>query len=564
MQCKSFWGLLLVLALGCGDDDSVDADAGSDVGTDADIDASAEFTLEIVWSPCSLFSEGMVDERAECADIEVPLHWSEPDGDRITLFVKRYQGVEGQGMSWFLTGGPGQSSSDFEGLVDLLIGRDPNRSYYMLDHRGVGRSTKLRCPSSEGIESPNSIGLGEGEIAACLDDLRAEWSDAQLAGFSSVNAGIDLGELIEHLRVDDEVVTLWGGSYGTHWLSRYLVRYPAQPDSVVFSAVALDVDLLSVDRYVDDVTRRWLDACDAEPSCGDRFRDTFDASARDVVINAFSGADKTLCPEIEALELDMAVLKPFFGQLFGSLEGRSFYAPIVYRMARCALEDVAAITQLIEALSPPPGPPELPLTVRNWGFVLSENITMSELTADRDPSDVQADFANAIAVQGPTPRLLESRAIWPRYDAPPFENSTYQGAVLLLHGEYDFLPTEVYQRTVDHYVGANPNADFVLLDGAPHSLESPTDTGGQCGLELAISRILDPEAPISDCVDRIRPLVFAPAAGLSTALFGTDDPWDGVPSGDAAVVSVDIRPRRHVLGLPAVGLPTLEPRRRFR
>ncbi|MEM9073077.1 MAG: alpha/beta fold hydrolase, partial [Myxococcota bacterium] len=455
-----------------------------------------------------------------------------------------------------------------EGLVDQLVGLNADRTYYMLDHRGVGRSTRLRCPSSEGIESPNSIGLGEGEIEACLEDLRAEWTDAQLAGFSSVNAARDLGELIAHLRVEDEVVTLLGGSYGTLWLERYLVRYPEQPDSVVFTAVALDVDLLSVDRYVDDVTARWLDACDADESCGPRFQEAFGQSAREVVTDAFSGAEKTLCPEIEALEIDIPILKPFFGQLFGSLEGRSFYAPIVYRMARCQPEDVAAITQLVEALSPPPGPPDLPLTVRNWGFALAENITVSELTSDRAPEDVLADYDSAIAVQGPTPRLVESRAVWPRYDAPPFANSDYRGAALLLHGEYDFLPTEVYQRTVEHYERTNPNADFVLLPGAPHSIESPTLTGGQCGLELMISRLLDPNAPLSDCPERIRPLVFAPPAGVSTAIFGTTDPWNGVPeSMDFAstfatppqVRPVYVRDVDSPFG-PRLGVPALIPR----
>lgn len=566
---------LLLMSGGC--DSEPGNDGGLDGAPDTDAASPSGFALSVRWTPCSLISEGS-DTRAECATIEVPLFWSEPEGERITLFLKRAPGTPGAGQAWFLTGGPGQSASDMEALVEQLITVDPAKTYYLLDHRGVGRSTRLRCESSEGVESPNSIGLGEGEIAACLEDVRREWTDEQLAGFSSDGAGEDLGQLIGHLRVDDELVGIWGGSYGTHWLERYLNRFPAQASSVVFTAVALDVDLMSVDRWVDDVTFRWLDACDADASCGPRFQATFGSTAREVVGDTFGGSDAALCPEIEALGIDVGVLKPFFGQLFSALEGRSFFAPIAYRIARCEPRDVAAITQLVAALSPPPGPPEIPYGVRQWGFVLSENIAVSELTRERTAEEVRADCDAAVAVQGATPRLVESRAVWPRYDAPPFTNSGFQGAVLLLHGEYDFLPEQAYRRTVDHYLESNPNAEFVLLPGAPHSLESPTPDGGQCGVSLAIARLLDPEAPLPDCAPQVLPPVFAPPAAVSMALFATEDPWDGVPAGTmgrasgflpstgtpAASLRVRASSVRLLGGTPPLapprGLPALSPR----
>ncbi|MEM9865598.1 MAG: hypothetical protein AAF938_28585, partial [Myxococcota bacterium] len=474
-----------------------------DGSMDAQDGAPTPFVLELAWTACSLRSEEPGDD-AECARFDVPLQWSNRDGERISLFIKRHRGAPGGGQAWFLTGGPGQTGADLEPLVEQLVAVDSERSYYLLDHRGVGRSTRLRCPSSEGLESPNGIGLGEGEIEACLAEVRAEWTDAQLAGFSTINAAHDVGEVIAHLREDDEVVALWGGSYGTHWLERYLNLYPEQPSSVIFSAVAIDVDLLSVDRYVDDLARRWLRACDAEESCGSRFVDAFGDGAETVVSQALSGEGRRLCPELEALEIDVPALKPFFGQLFNDIQGRSLVAPLAYRLVRCAPEDVAAIGRLIENLTPPGGVPALPYGVRNWGFVLSENIAVSELTQPRSSQEIADDYARAIAVQGPTPRLAESRAIWPRYEAPPFRNSDYTGPLLLLHGEYDFLPPEVYTRTVEHYERMNPNADFVLLPGAPHSLESPTIFAEQCGIGLIVSRLLNPDVPVADCAGRVR------------------------------------------------------------
>ncbi|MEO0326142.1 MAG: hypothetical protein AAF447_24550 [Myxococcota bacterium] len=572
--------LILGCLLGaCGDDDGppgvamgdagVDgaADAGPDLASDqgAAPDGGPAFSLAIAWSSCSLITEG-TDARAECATVEVPLDWEAPEGETITLFVKRHRGTPGAGQTFFLTGGPGQTSADLEPLVEQLITFDAERSYTLLDHRGVGRSTRLRCPSSEGLESPNGPGLGEGEVDACVAELAETWSDAQLAAFSSSNAARDLGELIAFVREPGEEVTLWGGSYGTHWMERYLARYADQPSAVVFSAIALDVDLLSVDRYVDDLSRRWLDACDADAACGARFQRAFARSAREVVEEALGGADAALCAEMEALELSTDVLKPFFGQLFNDRQGRSLFLPLAYRLARCAPEDVRAMEQVIEALEPPPGPPALPFGIRNWGFVLSENIAVSELTRERARADVESDYAEAIAVQGPTPRLMRSKEIWPRYDAPPFASSDYAGPMLLLHGEYDFLPPEVYTRTVDHYLARNPRADFVRLPGAPHSLESPTEAGVNCGLSLVITRLLDPEAPVEDCASRVLPLAFAPDAPVSFAVFGTSDPWDGVPLGSGARLGgerAEIVVRRFEVGLPtppfapAYGWPSL-------
>lgn len=497
-------------------------------GVDPGVDDPLGWALEVVWEPCPLRSEGS-EPGAECADIEVPLHWSEPEGEPIRLFVRRYPGTPGGGQVWGLAGGPGQAGSDFEPLMTQLEPLDPDRTYYMLDHRGVGRSSRLRCASSEGLTSPNGVGIGEGELEACLEDVRESWTDAQLAGFSTTNAAHDLGELIEHLRSGDEEVALWGGSYGTIWLERYLALYPDQPSSVAYSAIAIDVDLLTLDRSVDEVTRRWLDACDGDDSCGPRFRDTFGRSAREVVTEAFGGQDKALCDEIQALDLDIPTFKPFFGQIFNDIQGRSLYAPIVYRLARCAPEDVAAIAQMATAFTPPGGPTELPLTIRNWGFVLGENVAVSELTSDRPAGDVLQDYEDAIAVQGNTPRLAEAKAVWPAYEPPDFELSEYQGSMLLLHGEYDFLPRSAYERTVDHYLQANPSADFLLVPGAPHSLESPTSDGSQCAINLIISRLLDPDATLDDCAQRILEPRFAPDGPVSFAVFGTTDPWEGDP-----------------------------------
>ncbi|MEM1031169.1 MAG: alpha/beta fold hydrolase [Myxococcota bacterium] len=294
-----FWGGALSVALvACGANDERPAPTGIGGGEAGVGGGDLGFSLDVAWLPCSLFTGGS-DNRAECADIEVPLDWSNPQGEVITLFLKRHRGETAGGQSWFLTGGPGQTGADLEPLVEQLVALAPSRTYYLLDHRGVGRSTRLRCPSAEGVASANSVGLGEGEIAACLADLRAQWSDEQLSHFSTVNAAHDVGQLIDYTRAGDEPISLWAGSYGTLWLERYLGFYPEQPESVVFAAVALDVDMLSVDRYVGDMALRWLAACEANERCGDRFLDAFGQPARQVAPSSSQWSGCVALPRAE-------------------------------------------------------------------------------------------------------------------------------------------------------------------------------------------------------------------------------------------------------------------------
>src|SRR5262245_56089750 len=62
------------------------------------------------WRPCGV---GLQDIPVECADLKVPLDWSKPDGETISLAIGRQRAAgERKGSMVILPGGPGVSGFD--------------------------------------------------------------------------------------------------------------------------------------------------------------------------------------------------------------------------------------------------------------------------------------------------------------------------------------------------------------------------------------------------------------------------------------------------------------------
>ncbi|MFE7116491.1 alpha/beta hydrolase [Streptomyces sp. NPDC057654] len=106
------------------------------------------YEQKIRWSPCSF------DREVECASVEVPLDYSHPDGERISVAISRQKATDSKarrGVLFYNPGGPGGS-----GLTDWYGKSAPkeqfkntplNASYDLIgfDPRGVGKSAPLRC-----------------------------------------------------------------------------------------------------------------------------------------------------------------------------------------------------------------------------------------------------------------------------------------------------------------------------------------------------------------------------------------------------------------------------------
>src|SRR5690554_1483220 len=162
----------------------------------------------------------------DCTDVTVPLDWEQPDGESITLAVKRRAaGDEPVGSLLINPGGPGGSGVQLVESVPLMFSADLLDGYDVVgfDPRGVGASTPVECVSDAELDEMRSEDFDtstEGGVAAfteSADELAAaceENSGELLAHVDTVSAARDL-DVLRHV-LEEPRLDYLGYSYGTH------------------------------------------------------------------------------------------------------------------------------------------------------------------------------------------------------------------------------------------------------------------------------------------------------------------------------------------------------------
>ncbi len=525
---------MVVVTVGCGDDSAPVGGGGSGSGGAPETGGAggeqsqggaggAEAGLDVEWHPCPLDSNQVNGDGAECASIKVPLDWSNPEGEKVDFFVKRLvaENQPSRGQLWLLNGGPGYSGADFEGAFQA-----GTIDIYMPDHRGVGRSSRLNCPDGESELSPAGYVVVDEEMPACLDALEREWGD-RLAHFTISNAARDVGEVIRATKRPDDDIVIYGGSYGTVWANRLMVLYPGEQAAVVLDAVANDSELDRMDVWMNDLGKSWMEACAADTFCASKLGPDPWAT----MTAALDALDAGACPGVTALGVDRPTLQEWFTALFYQWQFRPLITPMVHRLLRCDDSDVAAFENLMPAFTAAPPP-----TTKDRFFsrMLSAHISLSELWTEPAPTaaEVAAFRATANVSHFVPTQLTSVQPEWPVY--PHDEHFGQSGdtttPVLILHGQFDFIPQAVADAAAAHFSG--PNQILVNIPNAPHgTAQAPSASGGQsCSRELFLQFIGQPTEPLdTSCTDDVAALDFEVEAGLSSAIFGTSDAYDGIP-----------------------------------
>jgi pimeloyl-ACP methyl ester carboxylesterase len=501
--------MMLMLLIACSDPADPSPDAGE----------PGEEIEEIEWLSCPLRSDG-AGADAECAEIDVAARHGDASSGSITLFVKRLRAAgEAQRQLWLLNGGPGGPGADFEPLVELLATRSSDTDFYMLDHRGTGRSSRLGCPA-EDDGSPGGIAVTEAETPACIDVLEETWGD-RLAAFTTTEAAHDLAWLIDHTR-EDEDVQVMGGSYGTFWAQRYLQLYPAQPTAVTLMGIATPtISFVDYDARFDRVGNEYLAACGADAGCAARLGPDPAARGREI----FDRIEDGHCA---AAGLDRAILRQVFaGLIFFSWDERVLVPAVLHRLDRCRPRDVTALQNFAEVVLSP-----RPITIydRLQAPLLGLHIGLSELWTEPSPPLDElleviegATFSTELAA-----RFGPRRQDWPRYQPDELDGrwAEFSGPMLLINGTLDPATTiELAEEVAGHF-----ERDLVAVPGGTHSWLAPLPGGGSCSLGLFAEFLADPSARLdTSCVDQIVPLEFGDYPELAAGVFGTSDIWDNEP-----------------------------------
>jgi pimeloyl-ACP methyl ester carboxylesterase len=193
------------------------------------------FTQQVKWTPC--------DGQYECATVLAPLDWYQPNGQAITLAMKRLPAsAEPHLGSLFINpGGPGGSAQDY---VESFAGVGLDQFDVVgLDPRGSGASTGVVCGTTAqtdefyGLDaSPDSDDERQALIAGSREFAKQcrDGSGALLDHISTIEAIYDF-DMVRQL-LGDEKFNYLGVSYGTYIGAVYAELYPENAGHMVLDA----------------------------------------------------------------------------------------------------------------------------------------------------------------------------------------------------------------------------------------------------------------------------------------------------------------------------------------
>jgi pimeloyl-ACP methyl ester carboxylesterase len=480
----------------------------------------------ITWSACPLHSEGD-GPAAECADVQMPLRMEDPNGETIAVHVKRFHPTGGASKHavFMLQGGPGGSAYVYEGLVEIIAAVFPDIDWYLPDHRGTGKSTRLGCPVQESPTSAYKEFVAPNEWKNCLAAIKEQWGD-KLSAFSTTNAAHDLARLIDQTRKKDQKVWVYGASYGTYWAHRYLQLEPAQADGVVLDSMAPPgMSLARQDEDANIAGKAIFAACGKDDFCKAKLGD--DPWARAEAL--FAKLDTGHCAEAAPIMAPMRLMvRRAFGNLAMNWGGRAFIPATIYRLERCNAGDAAAVKKMLGKFFS--GDIVIDEMLRQWSFALGNNISLSELwetpepTVDQLTAIREASIVSRDVTSGFEPVL----ATWPRYTEPRAKEwAKTDRPLLMFAGGLDPATLIDKQRVMrDHFHA--PNQHWFEFPDATHAIlgSSPTKDNHSCGIRMMVSFFDHPESPDASCMSNLAALSFAGERAASQDLFGTDDAWE--------------------------------------
>jgi len=182
-------------------------------------------------------------EGKQCARVNAPLDWNEPEGERIELALVKQPALSGkaQGTLFVNPGGPGASGVDYiANSIDYAVGAPLQQAFDVIgwDPRGVGSSTPVHCLDDAGLDQllygkSATDGLEPGSqewVDAALAENKA-YGEACLKETGALLGHVDTGSTVRDLDmlraiVGDEKLNYLGYSYGTYIGARYADTFP--------------------------------------------------------------------------------------------------------------------------------------------------------------------------------------------------------------------------------------------------------------------------------------------------------------------------------------------------
>ncbi|HET6562937.1 MAG TPA: alpha/beta hydrolase [Marmoricola sp.] len=249
-------------------------------GVAASVDTPAKlerfYEQEIRWRECRA--------TMECAEMQVPLDYAEPGGDRVTLALLRVPATHADHRIGSLVvnpGGPGASGVEYAARADVYFGNELRAAFDIVgfDPRGVGASTPVDCVTDAQLDTFIASDPGPETLP------EARMSDALMRDFG--NGCLELsGDLARHMSTEEaardidvlravlgqERLAFFGASYGTFLGATYADLFPERVGRMVLDG-AVDPSLGSVQQALiqaqgfEVALRAYVEHCVEEDDC---------------------------------------------------------------------------------------------------------------------------------------------------------------------------------------------------------------------------------------------------------------------------------------------------------
>ena len=263
--------LSLVGTTACASEADESAFAGAGGGTAGD-DGNAEApTGELDWAPCG--------GGAECAELDVPVDYDDPEGDTLTLSIGRVAASGDRIGSLFVNpGGPGGTASDFAAAISFWLPDEITEQFDIVgvDPRGLGASD-IDCGGDMEELYGVDYSIDSPEDAAALLDVSQEYVDGCEAAEGDLLAHLgteDVARDIDAVRgaMGDDELNYLGYSYGTAIGQMLADLFPDRVRAMIIDGV-VDLGPTGVETAVDQAAgfetalQAFADDCDADDSC---------------------------------------------------------------------------------------------------------------------------------------------------------------------------------------------------------------------------------------------------------------------------------------------------------
>ncbi len=368
---------------------------------------------------------------------------------------------------------------------------------YIPDFRGTGRSSLLQCPVAQASSvNPNPV--------ACFAEIASQYGVNGLAGFSTTAAATDLYHLINNTKQSGDRVVVYGVSYGTFLLNRFLYLYPQIADRAIADSVLPNsVDYTERADHANEAGLALNQACIDDAFCSSKFAAFGGVNA--TMTDVLSGNTCVRYSTSQGLNLK-AVLLTFLDNFFL----RKLVFPIIYRMKRCSPSDIAVLGRIFAPTV------SAELNSINGTAKMSDAILYLVSGSELASRPVRYNASHWATKYSSTPPFYYNPAgalITAVYQSigsylyPATEKvyaTNYTNPLLIIHGTIDTrTPTSFYNEWINAFRGMN-NVKTVLFKNTPHGVAFSTPIRGvrsYCGVRVMVDFLNAPnQTPNSSCI----------------------------------------------------------------